>query len=192
MPNSQQNVRVRRRFPETHLSRLLSPAKREGSNQIRQRPAEVNTVLTIAGVCNGNEIASWTGNQKGLHTDKPKELLNMDKFGVVEVVDRPQSQQVLSTRWVQKQQLDGSYNMRLVARGFEQTVGPVAGFLQECQMLTTLRGLLTTAAFHGNPVTFGDCQSAFHQSPMPSESDPVISRFRHRVGVLTARRKSTT
>ena len=33
----------------------------------------------------------------------------MDNSGVVEVVDRPQSQQVLSTRWVSKQRLDRSY-----------------------------------------------------------------------------------
>ena len=39
--------------------------------------------------------------------------------------------------------------------------------------LTTLRALLTIAALHGNPVAFGDCHSAFHQSPMPSEPEPV-------------------
>ena len=49
--------------------------------------------------------------QNALHTAKVSELLNMDKFGVVEVVDRPQSQQVLSTRLVSKQRLDGSYTV---------------------------------------------------------------------------------
>ena len=39
-------------------------------------------------------------------TAKVNELLNMDKYGVVEVVDRPQTQHVLSTRWVSKQRLD--------------------------------------------------------------------------------------
>ena len=39
--------------------------------------------------------------------------------------------------------------------------------------LTTLRGPLTIAALNGNPVAFGDCHSAFHQSPMASESEPV-------------------
>ena len=39
--------------------------------------------------------------------------------------------------------------------------------------LTTLRALLTRAALHGSPVAFGDCHSAFHQSPMPSDSEPV-------------------
>ena len=57
----------------------------------------------------------------------------MDKSGVVEVVDRPRSQQVLSTRWVPKQRLDGSNKMRTVARAFEQTVSPDAEFLQERQ-----------------------------------------------------------
>ena len=69
---------------------------------------------------------------------------------------------------------------------------------------------------HGNPVAFGDCHSAFHQSPMPSESEPVcvwsqhgkrsstLSRYgfaRERLrgsrvilqpGVFTAHSKSTT
>ena len=36
-----------------------------------------------------------------------------------------------------------------------------------------IRDSLTIAAIHGNPVAFGDCHSAFHQSPMPSESEPV-------------------
>ena len=39
--------------------------------------------------------------------------------------------------------------------------------------LTTLRAPLTIAAIDGNPVAFGDCHSAFHQSPMPIESEPV-------------------
>ena len=97
----------------------------------------------------------------------------MDEFGVVEVVDRPQSQQVLSTRWVSKQILDGSYKVRLVARGFEQTVSSGTDFDAGTTNLTTVRALLTIAAIHGNPVAFGDCHSAFRQSPMPSESEPV-------------------
>ena len=44
--------------------------------------------------------------------------------------------------------------------------------------LATLRGLLMLAAIHGNPVAVGDCQSAFHQSPMlcdpePAQAEPV-------------------
>ena len=44
--------------------------------------------------------------------------------------------------------------------------------------LATLRGLLTSAAIHGNPVAVGDCQSAFHQSrmlcdPEPAQAEPV-------------------
>ena len=97
----------------------------------------------------------------------------MDKFGVVEVVDRPQSQQVLSTRWASKQKLDGTNRVRLVARGFEQTVSSETDFYAGTPKLTTLRALLTIAAIPGNPVTFGDCHSASHQSPMPSDSEPV-------------------
>ena len=63
--------------------------------------------------------------------------------------------------------------MRLVARGFEQTVNPDAEFYAGTPKPTTFRGLLTIAALHGNPVAFGDCHSAFHQSPMPSELEPV-------------------
>ena len=47
-------------------------------------------MLTIAVVDNGNEIASWTKDERAVLTAKQKELLNMDKFGVVEVVDRQQ------------------------------------------------------------------------------------------------------
>ena len=92
-------------------ARLLSPAEREDSVATRQRPAEVNSVLTVARVYSGNEIATLTGDQKASHTAKVNELLNVDKSGVVEVADRPQSQQVLSTRWVSKQRLDGSYKV---------------------------------------------------------------------------------
>ena len=197
MPSSQQNVSARRWFPENlnklphplvqpqtrqckflihkYPTRPLSPTEREDSIQKRQRPAEVNTVKTIAGACSGNEIATLMDDQNALHTAKVNELLNMDKFGVVEVVDGPQSQHVLSTRWVSNQRLDGSNKVRLVARGFEQTVSPDADFHAGTPKLATLRGLLTMAALHGNPVAFGDCHSAFHQSPMPSESEPVYA-----------------
>ena len=90
------------------------------------------------------------------------ELLNIYKFGVMEEVDRPQSQQVLSTRWMSKQRLDGSYKVGLVARGFAQTVSSDADVYSGTPKLTTLRGLLTIAAIHGNAVAFGDWHSAFH------------------------------
>ena len=89
--------------------RPLSPAKREDSTQKRQRPAEVNTVLAIASGDSRIEISTSKDNQNALHTAIVNELLDMDKFGVVKVVDRPHSQQVLSTRWVSKQRLDGSH-----------------------------------------------------------------------------------
>ena len=76
-------------------------------------------MLTIAGGDSRIDISPLTDDLKALQTAKVNELLNMDKFGVVEVVDSPQSQQVLSTRCVSKQRLDGSYKVRLVARGFE-------------------------------------------------------------------------
>ena len=57
-----------------------------------------------------------TDDQKALHSAKVNELRNMDKFGVVEVVDTPQSQQVLSTRRVSKQRLDGSHKVLLEDR----------------------------------------------------------------------------
>ena len=196
-------------------ARPLSPAESEDSIPKRQRPAEVNTVLAIAGGDTRIENSTLTDDQKALHTAKEDELLNMDKFGVVEVVDRPQSQQVLSTRWVSKQRLDGSYKVRLVARGFEQTVSSDTDFYAETPKLTTLRALLTIATIHGNPVAFRDCRNAFHQSTMPSESEPVHVEpapeaqldsskvwlckevfqglkifLRH--GVFTAHRKSTT
>ena len=63
--------------------------------------------------------------------------------------------------------------MRLVARGFEQTVSSDADFFAGTPKLTILRAILTMAAIHGNPVAFGDCHSAFHESPTPSDADPV-------------------
>ena len=107
------------------LSRQLSPAEREDNIQKRQRPSEVNTVLTTAEVYKGSKIASWTEDQKTVHTANQKDFLNMVKFGVVEVVDRPQSPQVITTRWEQ--------TVRIVARGFEQIVSLDAFFLQERQ-----------------------------------------------------------
>ena len=155
-------------------ARPLSPAEREeDSFPKRQRPAEVNTVWAIAGVDSRIEISTLTDDQKALHTSKVNELLNMDKFGVVEVVDRPQSQQVLSTRWESKQRPLGSYKVRFVARGFQQTVSSGTDVYAGTPKQTTLRALLTIAAIHGNPVAFGDCHSACHQSPMPSDSQPV-------------------
>ena len=68
---------------------IPKPAEREDSVQKRQRPAEVTTVLAIAGAYSKNEIATSTDDQSALHTAKVNELLNMDKFGVVQVVDRP-------------------------------------------------------------------------------------------------------
>ena len=97
----------------------------------------------------------------------------MDKVGVVEVVDRPQSRQVPSTSWVSKQRLDGSYKVRLVARGLKQTVSSDTELHAGTPKVMTLRAFLTIAAIHGNPVAFGDCHSAFHQSTMPSESEPM-------------------
>ena len=79
-------------------ARPLSLAERENSMPKRQRPAQVNTVLAIAGGDSRIEISTLTDDQKALHTAKVNERLNMDKFGVVEVVDRPQSQQAVSTR----------------------------------------------------------------------------------------------
>ena len=133
----------------------------------------VFTVFAVAGGDSRLEISTLTDDQKALHTAKVNEVLNMDKFGVVDVVDRPQLQQVLSTLWVSIQRLDESYKVRLVARGFEQTVNSDRDFYAVMPKLTTLRALLTIAAIQGNPVAFGDCHSAFHESPMPSDSEPV-------------------
>ena len=116
-------------------ARQLSPTERDDSIQKRQRAAEV---LTMAGVYNGNENRILDTRSESTHTARQKELLNMYKFGVVEVDDRPHSQQVLSTRWVQKQLLDGSYNMRIVARGFEQVVSLDADVYAGAPKFTTL------------------------------------------------------
>ena len=114
----------------------------------------MNTVLTMARVYNRNEIATLTDAQRALHTAKLKDLLNVDRFGVVEVVDRPQWQHIPLDTLVSKQILDGSYSVRLVARGIEQMVSSHADVYAEAPKLKTLRGLLTIAAIHVNPVAF--------------------------------------
>ena len=119
-------------------------------------------------------ISTFTKDQKAPHTAKVNELRNMDNFGVLEVVDRPQSQQVLSTHWVSKQRLDGSNKVRLVARGFEQTVSSDTMLLRWSAKAFDFARTLTIAAIHGNPVAVGDCYSAFHQSPMPIESEQAF------------------
>ena len=58
----------------------------------------MNTVLAIAGDDGRIEISTLTDDQKPLHTANLNGLLNI----VVEVFDRPQSQQVRSTRWTSK------------------------------------------------------------------------------------------
>ena len=78
------------------------PLREKTVSQNVRGPTEVNTVLAIAGDDGRIEISTLTDNQKPLHTAKLNELLNMDNLGVVEVVDRPQSQQVRSTRWASK------------------------------------------------------------------------------------------
>ena len=45
--------------------------------------------------------------------------------------------------------------------------------LQERQSSRLCAGFLTIAALHGHQVAVGDCHSAFHESPMPSRSEPV-------------------
>ena len=90
-------------------ARPLSPAEREDSIQKRQRPTEVNTVLAIAGGDSRIEISTLTKDQKALLWWKWQTDHSRNKFS-------------LSARWVSKQRLDGSYKVRLVARGFEQTV----------------------------------------------------------------------
>ena len=85
--------------PQTpKLARPFSPADREDSIPKRQIPAEVNTLPAIAGAYNRNEIATLTDDQNALHTAKVNEI-DINKFGVVQVVDRPQSRQALSKRW---------------------------------------------------------------------------------------------
>ena len=54
-------------------ARPLSLAEREDSIQKRQRPAEVNTVLAIAGGESRLEISTLTDDQTALHTSKVNE-----------------------------------------------------------------------------------------------------------------------
>ena len=188
-------------------ARPLSPGEGEDSIPKRQRPAEVNTVMAIAGGDSSIEISALTDDQSALRTAKVNELPNMDNFGVVEVVDRP-SQQVLSTRWVSKQTLDGSYKVRLVARGFEQTVSsdtdfhagtPCAHFSRSLQFTETQLLLEIVTINHRCQVNQNQClwsQPRTHSWTIPRYGFPrklfKDSRFFFRPGVFTAHRRSTT
>ena len=194
MPNSQRNLSARRRFPgnlsqlllplvlpQTHRCKFLihrfrilhvncHPPEREDSIQKRQRPAEVNTVSTMIGVYSVNEIATLTEDHQALHTAKHKELLNVDKIwcggGARQTAIATSSLATLGT-----EATAGCipHTMRILARGFEQIDSLDAEFCAGAPKLTTLRGFLTIAAMHRNSVAFGDCHSAFHQSPMSGE-----------------------
>ena len=48
----------------------------------------MNTVFAIAGGDSRIEISTLTDAQNALHTAKVNELLNINKYGVFEVVDR--------------------------------------------------------------------------------------------------------
>ena len=87
------------------------------------------------------------------------------------MIDRPQTGQVVSKRCVRRERLDGTCKLRVAARGFAQTVSPNADFYGGTLNLATSRRLLTLACC--NLVPFGDCQFAFHQSPMPNDSKPL-------------------
>ena len=84
------------------------PQRERAVSKNAKDPTEVNAVLALAGGDSRIEISTLTKDQKALHTVKVNELRKMDNFIVVEVVDRPESQDFLSTRWVSKQRLDGS------------------------------------------------------------------------------------
>ena len=53
------------------------------------------------------------------------------------------------------------------------TVSSDSVFFAGTPKFTTLRAFLTIASIHGKPVASGDCHSAFHQSPMPSDAEPL-------------------
>ena len=80
----------------------------------------------------------------------------------------------LSTRWVSKLRLDGSYKVTLVARRFEQTVISdtdfYAGTPKTHDFARTSRDSCNSRKYS---YFWGLCHSAFHQSPTPSESEPV-------------------
>ena len=152
-----------------------------------------------------------TIDQQALHTAKVNEIRNMDNFVVVQVVDRPQSQQVLSTRWVSKQRLDGFYKVRLVARGVEQTVSSDTGFSRQSsrlcphfsrlQQLTEIQLLLEIVAVINHRCLLNQSRCTWSQHLKHGWTLPRYgfarklfrdSRSFLRPGVFTANRESTT
>ena len=130
-------------------------------------------MLALAGGDSRIEISTLTKDQKAPHTAKVNELRNMDNFGVVEVEERPQSQQVLPTSWVSKQRLDGSFKVGLVARGFEQTESSDTFFTLERQNSRLCAHFSRLQQFTETQLFLEIVTVHFTNLPMPIESEPV-------------------
>ena len=159
--------------------RTLSP----GSSQTQQQQSSADRrrlhQLAIEELKTINKDVSYSHKQwdedERKMSGKLKELQAVEEYRVVQVVDWP-PHTVLSTRWAGRQRLDGTWKMRIVARGFEQWLSGDEDFFAGTHRLAALRTMLTVAAITGNPVAFGDCHAAFYQSPMPKDAPDVFVR----------------
>ena len=151
----------------------------------------MNRVLTIAEVCNEHQTAPWTEDLQ-----KHCTLQNKKSFPTWKSLvwwkwstSRNHSKSFRHTGY--KKWLDGSYRMRPVATGCEQTVSPDAHFYAGAPKLTTLRGLLD-----GSPITSAErikCQSNQRWKyrwtvPRCGFARKVfkVSKLRHQLWIFTA------
>ena len=77
---------------------------------------------------------------------------------------------VLSGRWVDTMQADGSKKSRWTTRGFEQTLHGTENHVAGTPSLPHLKALLVDAARRGYKVALGDCSGAFYQAPLTEEA----------------------
>ena len=83
-------------------------------------------MLTVAGVYNATVVAGWTGEQQAKHGATLEASRNVDKFGVVEVVDRPQKKTSPLDPLRARTAIGRYIQSATCARCFEQTVSPNA------------------------------------------------------------------
>lgn len=82
---------------------------------------------------------------------------------IVRVVPRSSATtRVLSGRWVDTKQMDGTKKSRWTTRGFEQEIYGHENHVAGTPAMAHLKAMLVNAEVHGHVVALGDCSGAFY------------------------------